>query len=67
MESLKTLSGIQVLEHDLGNKYELPKHVIEQLDINWDGSSIKECCKNKKNVSTTALEWLFKKDPSINA
>jgi len=54
MESLKTLSGIQVLEHDLANKYNLPKHVIEQLDIYWD-------------VSMTVLEWLFKKDPSINA
>jgi len=62
MESLKTVSGIQVLEHDLANKYDLPKHVIEQLDIYCDGSSIKECCKNKKNVSMTVLEWLFKKE-----
>ena len=61
MESLKTLSGIQVLEHDLGNKYELPKHVIEQLDIYWDGSSIKECCKNKKIFSMTVLEWKLNK------
>ena len=62
MQSLKTLSGIQVLEHDLGNKYELPKHVIEQLDIYCDGSSIKECCKNKKIFSMTVLEWLLKKE-----
>ena len=56
MESLKTLSGIQVLEHDLANKYDLPKHVIEHLDIYSDGSSIKECCKNKKIFSMTVLD-----------
>ena len=61
MESLKTLSGIQVLEHDLANKYDLPKHVIEHLDIYWDGSSIKECCKNKKIFSMTVLEWKLNK------
>ena len=62
MESLKTLSGIQVLEHDLANECDLPKHVIEHLDIYWGGSSFEECCKNKKNFSTAVLEWLFTKE-----
>jgi len=62
MKSLKTLSGIQVLEHDLANKYDLPKHVIEHLDIYWGRGSFEECCKNKKNFSTAVLEWLFKKE-----
>jgi len=26
------------------------------------GSNFKECCKNKKNVSATVLEWLFRKE-----
>jgi len=64
MESLKTISAIQVLEHGLAN---FSKHVLEQLDIYCDGSNFEECCKNKKNVSTPVLEWLFKKDPSMNA
>ena len=38
------LSGIQVLEHDLANKYDVPKHVIEHLDIYWGGSSLEDGC-----------------------
>lgn len=42
MESLKTISATQVLQHDLAREHNFSKHVLEQLDIYWDGSNFEE-------------------------
>jgi len=56
MDSLKTISGIQVLEHNLS------RHVRDQLDIDWSGSTFAEYGKSKNNVSLAILKWPYRRE-----